>query len=153
MIRSRYYSKGFTIIELMVVIGIIVLLLGISVYGLVNLIGWNQLNWAANLLSSQLKDTQSKAFYTGEYYKIEFMESINRYRIYEKTELVEDVILKNIDLFNTNFNDDRVYFYPSGVPGQGGTVTLKNSLGKTLYVIMTPVTCRVRVSREPPENW
>jgi prepilin-type N-terminal cleavage/methylation domain-containing protein len=153
MIQSRNYKKGFTLIELMLVIGVVTLMLGISVYGLINLIQWNQLNRSAILLSSQLKDAQSEAFYSGEYYKINFMESLDRYRIYKQTELVEEIILKNIDLFNTNFSDDRVYFYPSGVPGQGGTVTLKNSLGKVLYVIMTPVTARVRVSREPPENW
>jgi len=35
----------------------------------------------------------------------------------------------------------------------GGTVTLKNKRGKILYIIMTPVTARVRVSPDPPENW
>jgi len=137
----------------MVVIGIIALLLGISVNGIINLIQWNKLNRAAVILGSQLKNTQSMAMYKGVYYKIQFWEALDRYRIYKETELVEDIIIEDIDLFNTNFTDNNVYFYPNGVPGQGGTVTLKNKRGKILYVIMTPVTAKVRISTEPPENW
>jgi len=153
MIHSTNHNKGFTLIELMVVVVIISLLLGLGINGLDYLIQWNKLNVTAGLLSSELKNTQSRAFYEGVYYKIQFWESLDRYRIYKQTELVEDIILEDIDLFNTNYTDDNVYFYPSGVPGMGGTVTLKNKRGKVLYVIMTPVTARVRVSPEPPENW
>ena len=153
MKHSINRTKGYTLIELMVVIGIIALLFGLALNGVNSLIQWSKLNRAAAILSSQLKKTQSKAFYEGVYYKIDFWESLDRYRIYKQTELVEDIILEDINLFNSNFTDDKVYFYPNGVPGMGGTITLKNKRGKVLYVIMTPVTARVRISPEPPENW
>ena len=153
MIHSTNRNKGYTLIELMVVIGIITLLLGLSLNGLDYLIQWNKLNTAAALLSSELKNIQSRAFYEGVYYKLQFWPTLDRYRIYKQTELIDDLILKDIDLFNTNFTDNNLYFYPNGVPSMGGTVTLKNKRGKVLYVIMTPVTARVRVSPEPPENW
>jgi prepilin-type N-terminal cleavage/methylation domain-containing protein len=157
MVHSNNHSKGFTLIELMVVVGIISLLLGLSLNGLNSLIQWNKLNVAAALLSLELKNTQSMAFYEGVYYKIDFWESLDRYRIYKQKEVYyevyKDIQLEDIDLFNTNYTDDKVYFYPNGVPSMGGTVTLKNKKGKVLYVIMTPVTARVRVSPEPPENW
>ena len=153
MIRSNNRTKGFTLIELMVVIGIISLLLGLSINGINSLLQWSKLNRTAALLSSELKNTQSKAFYEGVYYKLQFWPSLDRYRIYKQTELIDDIILEDINLFNTNFTDNNVYFYPNGVPSMGGTVTLKNKRGKVLYVIMTPVTARVRVSPEPPENW
>jgi Tfp pilus assembly protein FimT len=142
----------------MVVIGIISLLLGLSINGLDYLIQWNKLNTTAALLSSELKNTQSRAFYEGVYYKIEFYTTfdsptLNRYRIYKQTEICEEIRLKDVELFKTNFTDNKVYFYPNGVPSMGGTITLKNKRGKILYVIMTPVTARVRVSRDPPENW
>jgi len=152
MIHSNNRTKGYTLIELMVVIGIISLLLGLGINGLYNLMQWNKLNTAAALLSSELKNAQSRAFYEGVYYKLQFWPSLDRYRVYKQTELVDDIILKDIDLFNTNFTDNNLYFYPNGVPSQGGTVTLKNKKGKVLYVIMTPVTGRVRVSAEPSEN-
>ena len=153
MVHSTNRDKGFTLIELMAVVGIIALLLGLSLNGLNSLIQWNKLNVAAAILSSELKSAQAMAFYQGIYYKLQFWPTLDRYRIYRQTELIQDIILADIDLFNTNFTDNKVFFYPSGVPGQGGTVTLKNKIGKVLYVIMTPVTARVRVSPEPPENW
>jgi len=153
MKQSSYRNRGYTLIELMVVICIISLIIGISANGIISIIQWNKLNRAASILGMHLKSAQSQAFYKGKYYKIQFWESLDRYRIYEQTELKEDIILEDIELFNTNFTDDNVYFFPNGVPGQGGTVTLKNSLGKKLYVIMTPVTAKVRVSSKPPENW
>jgi len=153
MIQSSNRNKGYTLIELMVVIGIISLLLGLSINGINNLIHWGKLNTAATLLSSELKNTQSRAFYEGVYYKLQFWPTLDRFRIYKQTELYKDIQLEDINLFNTNFTDDNLYFYPNGVPGQGGTVTLKNKRGKILYVIMTPVTARVRVSPEPQENW
>jgi len=153
MIHSTNRTKGYTLIELMVVVGIISLLLGLGINGLDYLIQWNRLNTAAALLSAELKNTQSRAFYEGAYYKLQFWPTLDRYRVYRQTELINDIILKDIDLFNTNFTDNNLYFYPNGVPSMGGTITLKNKRGKVLYVIMTPVTARVRVSPEPPENW
>ena len=153
MIHRTNRTKGYTLIELMVVVGIISLLLGLSLNGLYNLIQWNKLNTAAALLSSELKNTQSRAFYEGVWYKIEFQPTYERYKIFKETELERKVQLENIDLFHTNFTDNRVRFLPSGSPSMGGTVTLKNKRGKVLYVIMTPVTARVRVNSEPPENW
>jgi len=158
MIRSNNRNKGFTLIELMVVIGIITLLLVLSINGISSLIQWSKLNTAAALLSSELKNTQSRAFYEGVYYKIEFQPTfnyptLNKYKIFKKSELCKEIKLEGVELFKTNFTDNRVRFYPNGVPSMGGTVTLKNKRGKILYVIMTPVTARVRVSTEPPENW
>ncbi len=153
MIHSTNRTKGYTLIELMVVVGIIALLLGLGINGLDYLIQWNKLNTAAALLCSELKNIHSRAFYEGVYYKLQFWPTLDRYRIYKQTELYKEIKLDGIDLFNTNFTDNNLYFYPNGVPGQGGTVTLKNRRGKILYVIMTPVTARVRVSPEPPENW
>jgi len=103
MIYSTNRTKGYTLIELMVVVGIISLLLGLGINGLDYLIQWNKLNTAAALLCSELKNIHSRAFYEGVYYKLQFWPSLDRYRVYKQTELVDDMILKDIDLFNTNF--------------------------------------------------
>jgi prepilin-type N-terminal cleavage/methylation domain-containing protein len=158
MIYSNNRNRGYTLIELMVVVGIIALLLGLSLNGLNSLIQWNKLNTAAAILSSELKTAQAMAFYEGIDYKIEFYATfdcptLNKYKIFKESEPYKEVHLGDIELYKTNFTNNKVFFYPSGVPGQGGTVTLQNKIGKVLYVIMTPVTARVRVSSEPPENW
>src|SRR5665648_538362 len=94
MIHRTNRTKGYTLIELMVVVGIIVLLLGLSLNGLYNLLQWSKLNRAAAILSSELKNTQSRAFYEGVWYKIDFWESLDRYRIYKQTEVYKDVQLE-----------------------------------------------------------
>ncbi len=153
MKHNNSHSKGYTLIELMVVVVIISIMYGLGINGIDSLIQWNKLNTAANMLSSELKIAQSRAFYEGVYYKLQFWPTLDIYKIYKQTELYKDTQLEDIDLFNTNFTNNNLYFYPNGVPGQGGTVTLKNKKGKVLYVIMTPVTARVRISTKPPENW
>jgi|SRR6056297_3043633 len=146
-------SNGFTLIELLVVIGIISILLVVSFKGLLNMKQSMDLNRVAHQLEATLKNCQSKAMYTGSYYKIKFQPSINRYQVYRDFVLVKTVQLENINLHYTNFTYYQVGFTRKGTPSMGGTVTLKTKNGKTLYVIMTPVTARTRISRTPPENW
>ena len=160
MIHSKNRNKGYTLIELMVVIVVISLLLGLSLNGLYSLIQWSKINRAAAMLSSELKNTQSRAFYEGVWYRIDFYAtfdwptSSNKYKILKKGNvLYKEIKLDGVELFKTNFTNNRVNFNPNGSPSMGGTVTLKNKRGKVLYVIMTPVTARVRISPDPPENW
>jgi prepilin-type N-terminal cleavage/methylation domain-containing protein len=61
MKRCTNYSKGYTLIELIVVVVIISLLLGLSLNGLYNLIQWSKLNRAAAILSSELKKYSIKS--------------------------------------------------------------------------------------------
>ncbi len=155
---NRYNSAkstcGFTLIELMAVVGIIAVLLTITGRAIFIVKQNCDLNIAANQIEATLKDCQASALYSGNWYKVYFWPSINRYRVYRGAdEVVKDVQLENINLHYTNFSDNRVEFYHTGVPSMGGTVTLKNKNGKTLYVIMTPVTARTRISTEPPDNW
>ena len=48
------------------------------------------------------------------------------------------------------YNRRELSFNPLGVPNQGGHLGLKDEKGNRFYVIITPVTGRVRVSRTPP---
>jgi len=146
-------SNGYTLIELVVTVGIILTLTFVCFDGLFTTKANMDLSLVAHQLEATLKDCQSKAMYTGNYYKMDFYPSLNRYRVYCETDLVQDIQLENINLYYTNFTNHKVYFYKTGVPSMGGTVTLKTKYGKTLYVIMTPVTARTRISRTPPANW
>jgi len=127
MKHSNNRNKGYTIIELMVVLIIVSLLLGLGINGLDYLIQWNKLNTATALLSSELKNTQSRAFYEGLFYKLQFLPSLDRYRIYKQTELIDDIILKDIDLFNTNFTNNNLYFYPNSVPSMSSIAYIVSS--------------------------
>lgn len=152
-IRHVRKNNGLTLIELVIVTGIIAILFLISFKGLYDVKESLNLNRAAHQLEGYLKDCQCQAMYTGNYFKMDFYPSLNRYRVYRESDLIQDIILENINLHYTNFTGHRVYFNKKGTPSMGGTVTLKTKSNKTLYVIMTPVTARVRISKRPPANW
>jgi prepilin-type N-terminal cleavage/methylation domain-containing protein len=151
--NSKKTNSGYTIIELVVVTAIIAILTVVSFKGLFTVKQNMDLNRAAHQLEAILKNCQSKAMYTGSYYKIEFHQSLNRYRIFKDFVADRTIQLENIIIHNVNFTDNKVGFNKNGSPSMGGTVTLKTKNGKKLYVIMTPVTARTRISSSPPENW
>jgi prepilin-type N-terminal cleavage/methylation domain-containing protein len=151
--NSKKSNSGYTIIELIVVTAIIAILTVVSFKGLFTVKQNMDLNRAAHQLEAILKNCQSKAMYTGSYYKIEFHQSLNRYRIFKDFVADRTIQLENIIIHNVNFTDNKVGFNKNGSPSMGGTVTLKTKNGKKLYVIMTPVTARTRISSSPPENW
>lgn len=151
--NSKKSNSGYTIIELVVVTAIIAILTVVSFKGLFTVKQNMDLNRAAHQLEAILKNCQSKAMYTGSYYKIEFHQSLNRYRIFKDFVADRTIQLENIIIHNVNFTDNKVGFNKNGSPSMGGTVTLKTKNGKKLYVIMTPVTARTRISSSPPENW
>ncbi len=151
--NSKKSNSGYTIIELVVVTAIIAILTVVSFKGLFTVKQNMDLNRAAHQLEAILKNCQSKAMYTGSYYKIEFHQSLNRYRIFKDFVADRTIQLENIIIHNVNFTDNKVGFNKNGSPSMGGTVTLKTKNGKKLYVIMTPVTARTRISDTPPENW
>lgn len=146
-------NNGFTLLELMVVVAIVSTLLVLSFRGLLIAKENLDLNMAAQQLAATLKECQSCAMFTGSDYKVEFYPPINRYRVFCDYDVIKDVQLENIILHYTNFTSGRVRFYRMGTPSMGGTITLKTKYNKTLYVIMTPVTARVRISSSPPANW
>jgi prepilin-type N-terminal cleavage/methylation domain-containing protein len=146
-------NNGYTIIELIVVTAIIAILAAVSFKGLLIIKQNMDLNRAAHQLEAILKNCQSKAMYTSSYYKIEFHQNLNRYRIFKDFVADRTIQLENVIIHNVNFTDNEVGFNKKGSPTMGGTITLKNKNSKKLYVIMTPVTARTRISNTPPENW
>jgi len=81
--NSKKSNSGYTIIELVVVTAIIAILTIVSFKGLFTIKQNMDLNRAAHQLEAILKNCQSKAMYTGSYYKIEFHQNLNRYRIFK----------------------------------------------------------------------
>jgi len=151
--KNNVNTHGYTLIETIIIAAIISVLFIISVKGLYIAKANTDLSRTACQLEATLKNCQSLAMYTGNYYKIDFYPSLDRYRVYEEDEMIHDIKLSNINLHYTNFTSNKVYFNKKGTPSMGGTVTLKTGGNKTLYVIMTPVTGRTRISTTPPANW
>lgn len=116
---------------------------------------WN-LKIAARKLAEDLRLARQEAIISGEASRVYFF-------VYSKSYLVrlgEDSLYielpKGVNYRGTTTfpgTPPQVHFNSLGRPSSGGTVILKSSRGDKLYVIMTPVTGRVRISKEPPESW
>lgn len=115
-----------------------------------------KLEAAARAIAGDLRMVRQEAITSGEVSKIVFFVYMDSYQI--RTEggnsmvgLPEGVYFEGF----TTFGGDPpyVHFNMLGRPSGGGTVILRSGDGEKNYVIVTPVTGRVRVSRDPPEHW
>jgi Tfp pilus assembly protein FimT len=148
---------GLSYIELLLVMATITLLTLLALPSLAALAERWELDAAAWRLVSDMRLARQTAITTGKAVRIEFRTTANDYRVFypDRTERVR--LPDNITYAGNNFplvqGVRRVSFSALGAPSQGGTVTLQNKRGAKLYVIMTPATARIRVSKTPPAHW
>ena len=107
---TKKNNNGYTLVELIVVITVLLILVSLSLKGLTGAKDNMALNREAHQLEATLKNCQSKAMYTGNYYKIEFQPTLNRYKVFNKSDLESIKYLENIELHYTNFKNNKVYF-------------------------------------------
>ncbi len=149
---------AFTLIELLCVVSLLALICAIAAPAFRDLSHRRNLNIAARTMATEMRKVQQRAIMAGCGQIIEFVSS-NRYRVIDgKTEERYNVFLpEGITIRNVNFprfeNVHYLRFNYNGSPSSGGTVTFENSGGDLLYVIVAPVTGRVRISEDPPEHW
>ncbi len=147
-----YTGSGFTLIETVVVI----LIAGVFL-GLVSIsskaVDRSRLNIAALMVAEDIRLTQQLSLNQNGEYRIIFDYTGERYYLLKGVEAVKTVNLPaGVNLVKTNFPSDELKFNYRGIPSQGGTVTLRNKKGSYLYVIVTPVTGRVRIGTTPPQS-
>ena len=148
-------EKGFILIELLIVFAIISITMGviISTFGFSNY-EIKYLKENANILASDLLLARVSAIKESIYYRIEFFpglyEKAWEYRVKRESESepIKTIskFTNNIHIISTNFPSNEVYFYPNGAPSSGGTIVLKNSKGKRLYIKIEAAVGRIRVT-------
>ncbi|HSV31732.1 MAG TPA: GspH/FimT family protein [Atribacteraceae bacterium] len=139
-----------TLLELLVVVAVMGLLGLISIPSLRSLQVSLLNRVAARQVASQVRSAKAEALRRGEPVRVTFDTFHNRiiYRIGTAPSSAHP-LPATVDLYHTNFPANRLFFHPTGTPTSGGTVTLRTG-GKLLYVIIVPVTGRVRISVSPP---
>ena len=148
-------QRGFTLIELLAVLAIIALFAAV-LWPRVPVHGRRKLETAARNLAGDLRLTRQAAITSGEFCRIEFFNYAQSYELRlpgkkHEVYLPEGIYFGGFPTFQGD--PPYVHFNMLGHPSGGGTVILKSREGDKLYVIVTPVTGRIKVSQEPPQHW
>lgn len=149
--------RGFTLIELFITVTMLGLLLAVALPRLSALSSW-QLESAARKMAVDLRLTRNEAVSSGKVCQVKFFVYGQLYQLHLAGEnrmvnLPEGISFQGSTTFDKDPLNPYVLFNALGRPNRGGTVILKSANGDKRYIIVTPVTGRVRVSREPPQNW
>ncbi len=149
-------QHAYTLVELLCVISLLAMIVLIAMPALQGLEERRNLEIAARNLATDMRKTQQAAITRGHTFRIEFQSDDKQYRI--RNTITEEVTrirlpegieycyitIEPIGGFRTSG------FYYNGVPIHAGTVGFCNSSGDKLFVILAPVTGRVRISDTPP---
>ncbi|MGC8778505.1 MAG: GspH/FimT family protein, partial [Candidatus Caldatribacteriaceae bacterium] len=99
---------------------------------------------------TKIRQAKIEAMQSGKDIRLLFDTSGNRVLYRGKSGKTEIISFpKGIKLYTTNFPSNILYFNSAGTPSCGGTVTIRSG-GERRYIIVTPVTGRVRFSEKPP---
>lgn len=146
-------ERGIILMELIVVLVVMAMILA-TVVPLHQHLGRWSLRTAAAELAVRIRETRHTAISSGQTCTIVFYEFGGRYKL-DYPEGVSWVWLpEGVAYAGNNFplkdNRPTLYFRYTGAPNQGGHVILKDKKGNRLYVIVTPVTGRVRIDNQAP---
>lgn len=153
--KEGWSQRGFTLIELLAVLAIISLCAAM-LWPSVPVHGYRKLETAARGLADDLRLIRQAAITSGEPCRIDFYRYAQYYELHlpgkkQTVYLPEGICYGGIPSFaKSSAGLPFVHYNTLGNPSGGGTVILKSAKGDKLYIIVTPVIGRVRISSEPP---
>lgn len=150
-------KKGFTILELMIVIAVMGIMATIAIPSYQTFMAQRRLNGAARLVMSDLMAARMQAVSKNNEFRLFFVSNNPSYQILDDANnngainTGETVVVKNIQTDYTGVTIANAtanpIFYPRGT-SNGTTVTISNVRGSK-YVIVAAFTGRVRISDTP----
>lgn len=145
--------RGTTLLELLVVITILGILTSIVVPAYRGITAWSK-HAAARELVVRIREVRHTAIVSGQNCTITFYDFSRQYRVDLPEERIWVQLPEGVSIVANNFplvsNRPTLYFRYTGAPNRGGHVVLRDTSGTYMYVIVTPVTGRVRLDTKPP---
>lgn len=144
---------GVTLVELLTVVALLGILLAVA-FPLARGVAVWSLRAAASEMAVRMREARMTAIACGQTCTLTFYTFSNRYRVADSSGTAWVLLPEGVSIASTNFplvnNRPTLYFRYTGAPNRGGHVALRDHDGNRLYVIVTPVTGRVRVDSSPP---
>lgn len=134
--------KGFSVIELSVVLGVIVLISLISIPLLVNYQKTTKLRSEARILTTNLRLTQQLAITEQNIYNLQLFPLTNSYQIINSktSEVAKNITLDaEVSINEINgFTDNKIQFTPTGAVLEIGSITLINTKYESSIIQIKP---------------
>ena len=151
-------TSGYTLVELLSVLALL---------GLLVMLAWPRyqamadelaLRQDAAILAREFRLARQSAITYGRECAVVFKVDSTSYVVRQGRDSRTITLRRGVETVWTRFPQDPVNqgnwsacrFLPLGGPLQGGTVHLRNQRGQSLYVVVAPVTARVRVTETDP---
>lgn len=141
---------GFTLLEMVLVLGIFTILLVIALPGLRKPLAYYQLRSTAVQLASDIRWLRQQSIY-GKAVSVNLQVAPldGFYQIRDNTKVVLHRILPpGLKFTRVVLDKNILHFTLTGAPGSGGRIVLENSFGKTCTVFIMPSSGRIRVDCE-----
>jgi hypothetical protein len=150
----RKNCSGSSLAELLMVVALISLLSAAAIPALRSQREKKLLEATAGTIAMHMRMAQGHAVATQTTGRLVFYTFSDIYYVELSGEREWVYLPEEISIVAINFaliyNRRELSFNMLGVPNQGGHMSLKNARGEKIYIIITPATGRVRVSRDPP---
>jgi len=138
---KNFYQNSFTLIELLLVVGILALMAGMSMPALRTYQASFEVNSLGRDLAVDLRYAQQKSVTEQVNHAVVF-DDADTYSIVKKGTPDEIIETKNlssgIDFYEVNFSGDYAEFNSCGAAKESGNVVIKDNTGKTLTIEVRP---------------
>lgn len=146
-------KQGVILAELLIVLLLFGILTALALPAMRSFGQW-PLRTASQEMAARIREARQTAIASGEVCYVVFFEFSRRYRLELPTGKEWFNLPAEVSFGGTNFplfdNRPTVYFRYTGAPNRGGHLILRDANGRRRFIIVTPVTGRVRISETPP---
>lgn len=142
MFRNLKKIEGFTILELMIAIGILIIITGTSLFAILSLIPTLKISSISRDLITDLRYAQELALSQQIDYSVYFITSTKEYKIIKKTSPQEEILTKKlpseISFKEIDFPNNEVIFNLYGGVKEAGKIILENQKGQENVIQVSP---------------